>query len=378
MDEDIQALSSTLDTPYTRPLGELSPNDGSTPLPSDFAGRTPATKAGRLPGDDSPPGSTARIQGLSTSAAPPSEGIFPRPSAIVAKESGLDNNTYAPNYAEVMARKSVHFSPSVVGGLSSTDGSPPPSPDVVDTVTSPTHGYFPPHAQPHFRPGPGPSSLGRVDPVMAPLPDSSPSGSSRTSIEGSPYSRAKPLGRPRSGSSPPLPASLQPGGSPPGSNGFRRTSPSSKRLSLQQPPPLPPVSSSAHHRRSSSASRTSPPQGGNSYLQPGPPGSRSPTSPGFVNLSPRSGNLSGLPPVAPVPGSYAATGPYKPNNKTPSPPSHLATPGPAPSAPLMELTSSMIAKAQKHCRFAISSLEYEDAEQARKELRAALAILGDR
>jgi len=44
----------------------------------------------------------------------------------------------------------------------------------------------------------------------------------------------------------------------------------------------------------------------------------------------------------------------------------------------MELTSTQIAKAQKHCRFAISALEYEDAEQARKELRAALAVLGDR
>lgn len=38
---------------------------------------------------------------------------------------------------------------------------------------------------------------------------------------------------------------------------------------------------------------------------------------------------------------------------------------------------AQIAKAQKHCRFAISALEYEDAEQARKELRAALKVLGD-
>ncbi|KAG6817961.1 hypothetical protein H0H87_012429 [Tephrocybe sp. NHM501043] len=48
---------------------------------------------------------------------------------------------------------------------------------------------------------------------------------------------------------------------------------------------------------------------------------------------------------------------------------------PIPSPPL-ELTPTIVAKAQKHCRFAISSLDYEDAEQARKELRAALAILG--
>lgn len=36
----------------------------------------------------------------------------------------------------------------------------------------------------------------------------------------------------------------------------------------------------------------------------------------------------------------------------------------------------VIARAQKHCRFAVSSLDYEDVEQARKELRAALKLLG--
>lgn len=41
-----------------------------------------------------------------------------------------------------------------------------------------------------------------------------------------------------------------------------------------------------------------------------------------------------------------------------------------------DLTPGVIAKAQKHCRFAISALDYEDGEQARKELRAALAVLG--
>lgn len=41
-----------------------------------------------------------------------------------------------------------------------------------------------------------------------------------------------------------------------------------------------------------------------------------------------------------------------------------------------ELTPQIIARAQKHCRFAISALDYEDAEQAVKELRAALRMLG--
>ena len=42
----------------------------------------------------------------------------------------------------------------------------------------------------------------------------------------------------------------------------------------------------------------------------------------------------------------------------------------------VELTPGIITKAQKHCRFAISALNYDDAEQAKKELRAALALLG--
>jgi vacuolar protein sorting-associated protein VTA1 len=42
----------------------------------------------------------------------------------------------------------------------------------------------------------------------------------------------------------------------------------------------------------------------------------------------------------------------------------------------LELTPGIIAKTQKHCRFAISALDYEDVVQARKELRAALAVLG--
>ncbi|KAJ3880824.1 Vta1 like-domain-containing protein [Lentinula edodes] len=42
----------------------------------------------------------------------------------------------------------------------------------------------------------------------------------------------------------------------------------------------------------------------------------------------------------------------------------------------VELTPAVVAKAQKHCRFAISALDYEDAEQAKKELRAALTALG--
>ncbi|KAF8167615.1 Vta1 like-domain-containing protein [Crassisporium funariophilum] len=64
-----------------------------------------------------------------------------------------------------------------------------------------------------------------------------------------------------------------------------------------------------------------------------------------------------------------STGPYGRPTVPPPPP-------PIPAPVVVELTPGIIAKAQKHCRFAISSLDYEDAEQAKKELRAALAILG--
>ncbi|KAK0465583.1 Vta1 like-domain-containing protein [Desarmillaria tabescens] len=42
----------------------------------------------------------------------------------------------------------------------------------------------------------------------------------------------------------------------------------------------------------------------------------------------------------------------------------------------MELTPAMVTKAQRHSRFAISALDYEDREQAIKELRTALEALG--
>ncbi|KAI0721387.1 Vta1 like-domain-containing protein [Cerioporus squamosus] len=41
-----------------------------------------------------------------------------------------------------------------------------------------------------------------------------------------------------------------------------------------------------------------------------------------------------------------------------------------------QLTPQIISRAQKHCRFAISALDYEDGEQAVKELREALRLLG--
>ena len=40
------------------------------------------------------------------------------------------------------------------------------------------------------------------------------------------------------------------------------------------------------------------------------------------------------------------------------------------------LAPATVARIQKHCKFAISALDYEDVDTARKELREALRMLG--
>ena len=52
-----------------------------------------------------------------------------------------------------------------------------------------------------------------------------------------------------------------------------------------------------------------------------------------------------------------------------------AAPPPAPVPP-PQLTPKQIAQAQKHCRFAISALDYEDFGRARQDLLDALKIIG--
>lgn len=73
--------------------------------------------------------------------------------------------------------------------------------------------------------------------------------------------------------------------------------------------------------------------------------------------------------------SYTTASPMPP----PSPPKTLFSPPIPPPAPppLDELSTIQISRIQKHCRFAISALDYEDVETARRELRAALNMLGE-
>lgn len=116
-----------------------------------------------------------------------------------------------------------------------------------------------------------------------------------------------------------------------------------------------------------------------------------PSQPYYDGLSP-SNEIYGPEPPTWNPSSNPSQVYYSPPVPPPAPaPIFLPIPPPSPPVPVVqapppppsqelepevELTTSMIAKAQKHCRFAISALDYEDAEQARRELKAALAVLG--
>ena len=123
-----------------------------------------------------------------------------------------------------------------------------------------------------------------------------------------------------------------------------------------------------------------PPSQGNAFLDGTvfPPGIV-PDAPEWISNAP------------PLPSISPPSPPHQPSNTYYSPqppqPPHVSAPQPVHGQPMQniytsvppvvfDLTPSIIAKTQKHCRFAISALDYEDAVQARKELRAALAALG--
>lgn len=161
--------------------------DGSGPSPAPnmlFASTMNRIRSGGGP-EDSP----LRSKGQTT------DGDMASASTII--NSSLDNDAFP--------LKKVHFSPSVVGGLSSTDGSPPASPEFTGkmfTSVSSLHKSLPQQI-PFQRPrGVDPSSVG--------LPDSSPSEGSRTSMDGS----APPSNGSGRGHSPP---SVRHSGSPPSS-----------------------------------------------------------------------------------------------------------------------------------------------------------------
>ncbi|KAF9535674.1 Vta1 like-domain-containing protein [Crepidotus variabilis] len=127
----------------------------------------------------------------------------------------------------------------------------------------------------------------------------------------------------------------------------------------------------------------SPPKSGSpSYTGPesiyAPPQVSPPTS-----VSP-SNSLNGFPSIISPPPSASSPGAYI---YAQSPPPQVSPtrnvyasapplpPPPPPAAPF-ELTPKITSETQKHCRYAISALDYEDVATAKKELRAALRLLG--
>jgi vacuolar protein sorting-associated protein VTA1 len=119
---------------------------------------------------------------------------------------------------------------------------------------------------------------------------------------------------------------------------------------------------------------TAPPQDFYRQAPPAPP----PSAPQHVNYAPP---VAPVAPVAPQPQhpTYQQT-PYVPPS---APVQHFAPPPTAPAVQQPPKTNAQlntddvaIAKAQKHARWAISALNFEDAETAVRELRAALQTLG--
>ncbi|KAF8846042.1 DUF605-domain-containing protein [Paxillus ammoniavirescens] len=160
------------------------------------------------------------------------------------------------------------------------------------------------------------------------------------------------------------------------SRGRARFSPARESItSIEAIPPLfPHIPTSPSTPRSSSL-RSSPPRSSPPRSSPprsSPSVALSNLPPGFVpttlSSSPSAPSFVAPPPPPPMPSRPAVPPPSAPAFITPF------VPAPAPRA--VELTPSVIAKAQRHCRFAISSLDYEDPEHAIKELRAALETLG--
>jgi vacuolar protein sorting-associated protein VTA1 len=98
------------------------------------------------------------------------------------------------------------------------------------------------------------------------------------------------------------------------------------------------------------------------------------------------------PPVAPPPSNYYTqpsapshqSGPFQPSTQSYQPTSSYQPPAPQPSPsyfppqPQVVVDDEAIAKAQKHARWAISALNYDDVETAVKELKNALNTLGVR
>lgn len=99
-----------------------------------------------------------------------------------------------------------------------------------------------------------------------------------------------------------------------------------------------------------------------------------PMPPSDLAPPPQPPTFTSAPPPAPIPSAPAAAPRAAPPAPKPAPP-----PAKEPWAPVKRdepLTLQEMEKVQKHAKWAISALNYEDVETAKKELREALRLLG--
>ena len=250
--------------------------------------------------------------------------LTPEGVTLPLPPSGIGLGLQPDGIPAVVPVKKVHFSPSVVGGLSSTSSSiagssPPGSPGgyAPSLSTVPETTYSSDSERDISRHDPD-----QYDLTIHPLPESGCSRDVEGSHEGPPLVTHE------------VPSSAVP----------------LLFNDLTSPPNVPQV----------------PPPVLSTH-----PHTEAPSLPQFPVVPSQQAGLSPQPPAPPAlhPSSRFAVTPLAPiyrNNHIPSKP-----PSPPP-----ELSSTQIARIQKHCRFAISALDYEDTETARKELHSALAMLG--
>ncbi|KAF7799279.1 hypothetical protein EIP86_010511 [Pleurotus ostreatoroseus] len=126
-----------------------------------------------------------------------------------------------------------------------------------------------------------------------------------------------------------------------------------------------------------------------SFILPSVPSAPSPSQPSAQLPPPPSApyfppSSPSPPPSAPQPPPSLPPPPSQPPKLSAPPPTfsrptpRTAAPPPPPADPEPEpvLAPATVARIQKHCKFAISALDYEDVDTARKELRQALQMLG--
>ncbi|EMD41969.1 hypothetical protein CERSUDRAFT_102355 [Gelatoporia subvermispora B] len=110
-----------------------------------------------------------------------------------------------------------------------------------------------------------------------------------------------------------------------------------------------------------------------------PPHTPPPPPPSLPSPPRTQARFSPAPPPPPVLYSHGAAPVVHPVARRapgPPPPARFAADETVATNVPVQLTPALISRVQKHCRFAVSSLDYEDAEQAKKELRMALQLLG--